>query len=277
MKTIIIKTVGFYLNIVCKLLPKYGVNFGFKLFCTPFGSKLHTHQAAFLNQAQKFTIAFNNKQLQGYKWGNGPKVVVLYHGWAVNAFRFKALINILNTGQYTIYAMDAPAHGASTDFSTCTMPLYSQAMEAFYQHIGLVHTSIGHSIGGATLILAAHNNPQNNYGNLCIMAAPGAVPDFFKYYQKLAGIWPSTLKLLEQKFCETIGYEPAYFTTENLCKNINNKTLIIHDTDDAECPYHYATLLEKNMPNATLLTTTGYGHSLKNKAVYQALINWCAQ
>jgi pimeloyl-ACP methyl ester carboxylesterase len=264
------KTIGFYINILCKIAPKYGAKFSFNLFCTPIGSKIKPFQEKFLNTSEKFTFPFDGKNLQAYKWGNGKIKIVLLHGWGVNSFRWKSTLQYLRKMDASFFAFDAPAHGAS-GHSTTNIIEYSKAIKLFVDRIGGADISIAHSIGGAALINAAHTHPQNNFGKLSIIGAPGAISDFFDFYQRSTGLWNSTIALVKNYFAAKLGFHPETFTTYNVSKNIPNTTLIIHDTLDNECPYKYAVLLQENMPNSSLVTTTGIGHSMKSPIVYEVL------
>jgi esterase/lipase len=275
MRNLILKIGGTYLNVVCRLFPAYGGQLGFNLFCTPYGGRLKEYQSKYLDRAEKFLVDFEGFQLQGYKIGNGPIKIGLFHGWGVNSFRWKSLIDFMDTTKYTIYAMDAPGHGGSGS-KINNIPMYSRSIETFINQIGSLDFAIGHSIGGATLVYTAFRNKEINLGKLVIMGAPGAVVDFFNFYKKMAGLSNHTVTLVKKVFEDEIGFNPESFSVKNFGKHIERETLIIHDKEDHECPYKNAVMLSQEMPNAKLLSTTGLGHSLKSKNVYEEILTFCS-
>jgi pimeloyl-ACP methyl ester carboxylesterase len=194
----------------------------------------------------------------------------------VNTFRWKSFIDTIDLDQFTVYAMDAPGHGASSS-NICHISMYSQAIESFIDDLGQVDISIAHSIGGATLVYTAYRGPSFKLGKLVIIAAPGKVIDFFNFYKKMASLSNHTVNLVKDLFINKIGFTPEYFTVENFGKHIKNHALIIHDLYDDECPYENAVKLSTEMPNAKLLTTKGVGHGMKSKEIYEQIISFCKE
>ena len=64
------------------------------------------------------------------------------------------------------------------------------------------------------------------------------------------------------------------FSTAKFIKDISTKGLIIHDTKDPIIPYTDAEQIKKNHNNASLISTTGLGHSLNDKSVTKNILDF---
>lgn len=62
-----------------------------------------------LASSERVTLRFG---LSVLRWGEGPAVLLL-HGWAGRPTQFAHLIEQLVGAGYSVYALDAPAHGRS--------------------------------------------------------------------------------------------------------------------------------------------------------------------
>lgn len=60
-----------------------------------------------LASSERVTLRFG---LSVLRWGEGPAVLLL-HGWAGRPTQFAHLIEQLVGAGYSVYALDAPAHG----------------------------------------------------------------------------------------------------------------------------------------------------------------------
>ena len=77
MKTIMMKLIGFYINVMAIVAPNYAARFGLALFCRPFRGKMTARQKEFLQSATQFSLDFQNETIVGYRWGNGAKKILL--------------------------------------------------------------------------------------------------------------------------------------------------------------------------------------------------------
>lgn len=264
MNKIVIRAIGFYLNTLAVIAPKAAGKKGFELFCWPRRIKMKPHQIEFLNRAEeKFTISYASKKVQGYRWGNGEKKVLLLHGWQSHSYWWRYVINRLSKEEFSIYSLDAPGHGLSEgDF--LNLPHYSGLIEQFILEQESLHAILTHSFGGFATVYSLHKLPQLQVSKLVVMAAPGEVEHFFLYYQQLLGLSAKATRVITDYFIKAIGHPPSYFQMKEFAKTLHQPGLIIHDTEDKEAPYKNAVAMNKVWKNSTLITTTGLGHNLKS-------------
>jgi hypothetical protein len=265
MNKIFIRSIGFYLNALALIAPKYAGKKGFELFCWPRRIKMKPHQLEFLNQSdEKFTIDYAGKRVQGYRWGNGEKKILLLHGWQSHSYWWRYVINRLSKEEFTIFSLDAPGHGLSEgDF--LNLPHYSGLIEQFIAEQKSLHAILTHSFGGFATVYSLNKLPHLQVSKLVVMAAPGEVKYFFEYYQSMLQLSQKSIRVITDHFIKTIGHPPSYFQMKDFAKTLAQSGLIIHDTEDREAPYKNAVAMSEVWKNSKLITTTGLGHNLKSK------------
>ena len=266
MKSLAAKILGSYLDLLAVLSPSQAARKGFLLFCRPLRLPVNEKQRAFFNSADKFTLAHEGCEVQGYRWGHGPKKILFLHGWQSHSYRWKPYIEPLSKEEYTVYSLDAPGHGLSTG-SFLSVPLYSALVESFISEQGKMHAVVGHSIGGFSLLYTIYRQPALPLDRIVLLAAPGEATDFIAVFKKTLGLSDRTTALVIKHFAERYQVTPDFFSAERFARRVNVNGLIIHDETDAEAPYHYAVSLHKTWKRSRLISTKGYGHNLKSPSV----------
>ena len=276
MKQLIPKALGLYLNTLSHLIPKKAGTIGFNLFCRPFRSKLQKHHHVFLSSGKRFTLPHRHDTIQTYMWGHGPKKVLFLHGWQSHTFRWKNYIEALNKDQFTVYAFDAPGHGLSTG-KFLHVPLYSEVVKSFIEHIGKVDSIVSHSIGGFTAIYTFHQHPHLAPEKLIVMAPPGEASDFFNFYTNTLSLNPKSVQLITDQFTETVGKPPSYFSAKEFAKSLQATGLLIHDEDDDETSVQNSKDIHQSWKNSSLRITKGTGHNLRSKDLVKEVVEFISQ
>lgn len=265
---------GIYLNTVAVLAPSRAGKLGFALFCRPFRQRMTEKQHNYFNSAaEKFTINHEGYQVQAYRWGNGSKKVLFLHGWQSHTYRWKTYIEALSKIDYTIYALDAPGHGLSSG-KFLTVPLYGSLISNFIKEHDHLHSVIGHSLGGFSLLYALSRDPALAVGRIILLAPPGEASDFISVFKETLGLSDRTLKLVVKAFAERYQVTPDFFSARKFAESVRAKGLIIHDEDDKEAPYRYSPPLHQAWKQSRLVTTKGYGHNLKSISVVREVVDF---
>jgi pimeloyl-ACP methyl ester carboxylesterase len=273
MKTLLIKMMGLYLNVLAFISPSVAGRKGFLLFCRPFRLPISQKQREFFNSADKFSQEIDGHAVQGYRWGRGPRKILFLHGWQSHTYRWKAYIEALSKDKYTIYALDAPGHGLSNG-NFLSVPLYSSLIENFIKDKDGVHSVVAHSLGGFSLLYTFYRLPLLPVNNIILMAPPGEANDFISVFQDTLGISNKTLQLVTDHFAHQYDVTPEYFSTLKFASSVNVKGLIIHDEEDREAPYHYSIPLQKVWEKSRLVTTKGFGHNLRSTSVVKEVVEF---
>jgi pimeloyl-ACP methyl ester carboxylesterase len=273
MKNLVIRMYGAYMNLLAYIAPAKAAQQGFLLFCKPSRIGITQKQKEFFNTADKFTLKHEEHSIQGYKWGKGEHKILFLHGWQSHTYRWKPYIEALQGDAYTIYSIDAPGHGLSSG-NFLSVPLYSELIENFIRENGPMHTIVGHSLGGFSLLYTFHKYPLLQVKQMILLAPPGEASDFISVFQKTLGLNSRTLDLIIDHFASRYDVTPDYFSTTRFIKSVNVKGLIIHDEDDDEAPYHYSLPLHRSWERSRLITTKGFGHNLRSPSVVNDVVDF---
>lgn len=273
MKTVIMKFLGLYINVLALVVPRYAEGFGLKLFCRPFRGKMTPRQKEFLQSAKQFSFAYRKETIAGYRWGNGAKKILLVHGWQSHSYRWKVYVEQLIKHNCSVLAFDAPGHGLSTgDF--LSVPLYSEVIEKMILHSGKPDVIIGHSLGGFSSLYTVHRNPSLSPDKLVVMAAPGEAVEFFEFYKTSLGLSQRSMDLIIKRFKKFFNHGPEYFSGSRFASTITIPGLIIHDEDDEETSVEHSKRVHSKWINSRLHITKGFGHNLKSTEVVKEVVQF---
>lgn len=272
-KKIMQKSIGFYFNLLSYTHPKKLKKDGFQLFCNPFARKLKPHQLEFLQKGTADVINLDGYKIQSYKWGNGSKKILLVHGWASHSFRWKNHIEHMVKNDFTIYALDAPAHGLSSG-KFIHVILYAKVINAFLEMQSDISSIVSHSIGGFATTYFLDHYKNHSIEKAVIMGAPGEASDFFDYYKQTLGLTTKSVNLIIEEFEKQLGELPSYFSSAKFAESITIPALIIHDKNDLATNFKYSVRLNKHWKNSQLLLTEGLGHDLKSKELVKKVADF---
>jgi pimeloyl-ACP methyl ester carboxylesterase len=267
------KTIGFYFNLLSIIHPKKLKKDGFLLFCNPFARKVKPHQLEFLQKGMADILNLEGYKIQTYKWGSGSKKILLVHGWASHSFRWKNYIEHLVKNDFTVYALDAPAHGLSSGKSIHVV-LYAKVINVFLEINSDISSIVSHSIGGFATAYFLDQYKEHTIEKVVIMGAPGEASDFFDFYKQTLGLSTKSVNLIIDEFQAQLGKLPSYFSSAKFAESIAIPALIVHDKNDLETSYNYSIRLNKHWKNSQLILTEGLGHDLKSKEVIKKVTDF---
>ncbi|AUC82290.1 alpha/beta hydrolase [Lacinutrix sp. Bg11-31] len=270
----IIKIIGNSLNAISYISPKYASDKALDLFATPRKGRVLENQKAFLDSAKTHQLKYEDFNILTYNWKSTGKTILLAHGWESNTHRWEVLINQLRALDYNVIALDAPAHGASSG-KQFNAVIYSECIHLTVEHYK-PDIIIGHSVGGMASGFYQNKYQNKNLEKLILLGAPSEFTGVFKRYVDMMGYNKRIENGLNNLVLERFNNLPSYFSLANFAKNIETETLIIHDVEDKIIPYNDAKLIVENHKKATFISTTGYGHGLRNDVVNNHILEYIA-
>ena len=119
-----------------------------------------------------------------------------------------------------------------------------------------------------------HSYQNQGLKKLVLLGAPSEFTNVFKNYVTLLGYNKRIEKGLNQLVVDRYNYEPSHFSSAKFALQLNLKGLIIHDKRDKVINYSEAELISANFKNSTLITTEGFGHSLRDDSVNKTIIDF---
>ncbi|WP_242119673.1 alpha/beta fold hydrolase [Aestuariivivens sediminicola] len=272
MKLVLAKSIGFIINLLVYVSPKRAAFLAIRLFSKPRKGK-HTEEATdFLNTAFQEEVFLKDRSIMTYRWPGKGETILLVHGWESNAFRWKSLIDSLKLKNFNIVAIDAPAHGKSTDKSFHIID--------YAEYIHLVsrkfktQTIISHSFGGLATICFQYKYRLPELKKIVLLGAPSNLKDVMKRYTKLMSYNSKVIKAINAFYLNQYGHLPEYYNVAKFTQDLNSSGLIIHDLTDPIVPYQDALDYKRHFTNAKVISTKNLDHSLKSREVEEHILEF---
>ena len=245
------------------------------LFCMPRKGRYLNGQHHFLKNTQQKDFFLESDNIRTYHWPGKGKKVLLLHGWESNTLRWKGMIDALREKQFDVYAMDAPAHGASGS-NYFTAVLYAQMLDIVAKDIQ-PEILIGHSAGGMACVYYLSQMQTVEIKQLILLATPSELTTLIEVYRKFLLLNHSVIKGVEKVFKRRFGDPPSFFSMKKYATQLHLKGLIIHDTEDDIAPYSEGIAIHQNWKGSKMITTSGLGHSLASSKVIEAVVNYLSE
>ena len=265
MEKIVVKIVGWFINVSSYVSKSYAANKALLLFGTPRSGHITHEQSDFLDTAYKEEFEYDKMPIMTYRWIGKKQTILLAHGWESNSSRWKRLIGYLNKRDYNVIAIDAPAHGKSGG-KLFNAVIYSEFINVIANRFQ-PDILIGHSVGGMASVLFQHKYQMESVTKLILLGAPSEFTDVMQRYSDMLGYNKRIRNQIKLTIIDSFGKAPEDLSTAKFSEHISSKGLIIHDAEDKIIPYNDALLINKSFKNSKLITTKGLGHSLNNDIV----------
>lgn len=272
MSSFVIKSIGNALNATSLISSKYASKKALKLFASPRKGRYTDQQKRIIESAFFEEIKYKNFEIATYRWVGKGKTVLLAHGWESNTSRWNYILKDLKAQDYNIISLDAPAHGRS-DGKQFTAILYAEFINEVAKKFK-PDVLIGHSVGGMASIFCMYKHQLPSIKNMVLLGAPAHFTGVFDRYKSMMGFNNRISNGLDSIVIERFGQPVAYFSAANFTESIEAKGLIIHDKNDRIIPYEDAQLLASRYKNSKLISTSGFGHGLKDASLTPQIIGF---
>lgn len=154
--------------------------------------------------------------------GNGPRHILLLHGFAAHSFTWRFVIEDLVKAGYHVWSIDLIGFGYSDKPANYPygLHLFTNQIEAFMQAKQINRANvIGHSMGGGLALSMAVAYPQRIQSLVLIdpLAFPLKMPFYFAMTQML-GEWAKPImgKTIVKQILKQIMYDPRKITEEQI-------------------------------------------------------------
>ncbi len=273
MKKLIIKLTGLFLNSTAYLFPKTNGEHSFKLLCRVSPPPLKETTRAFFDTGEQVLIPTSHHNVVLHFWGTGPKKILFMHGWQSNSKQWQPYVEQLNLEEYTLYALDAPGHGASKG-KHLNVELYREAISNSVSHIGEVDCAICHSLGCLSTSYAYLHNNLIKINSYVIMGSPSGMDAIFTYFENMLSLSEKAIKNLHAKI-RTIAKIPLEeITMSHFFLKINKPTLVIHEKSDSITPIAPIKKAIGANPEVKHYFTEGQDHMLKEQETIDIVIQF---
>jgi pimeloyl-ACP methyl ester carboxylesterase len=244
--------------------PRLAALWAERIFCTPPRRPISERMAAWLREAERFTVLVGGRRVAAWSWGGAVEVggergpaVLLVHGWGSRGARFVDLGNALLNQGYRVVTFDAPGHGASAGRRS-SGPEFARAAQAVVNAVGPVSHIVGHSLGGFASALAMGRGLTVQRA---VFLAPSAnVNTYSAQFQALLGIDKPVMASMRGRLERRLGFSWKDLNVPAFAPDMRVPLLVIHDRDDREVGWGDGAAIVQSWPGAELVTTSGLGH-----------------
>lgn len=230
-----------------------------RLFFSPRRYQPSAEERTTLQQGRSFQFRVHDKILHGWRWGDGPKVL-LFHGWNGSGIQLRRFIAPLVAAGFTAVAVDGPAHGASSGKVTSYFE-FTDVLRKIVTDRDNFKTEgiIAHSFGAAAAINALVKE-QTAIKTVCI-APVLRLQELIYHAFNQYGIPPWYYLRLIQDFEQQYGYQLEADNPHLLLEDFPGPLLIVHDVDDRTVPHRDSAGPAKRLRHVELWSSRGLGHS----------------
>lgn len=270
---ILTKTVGLSLNLLAIFNPKKAAKIAYGLHSQPrIGQISENKIPQILKSSVQKILAIDELKYQTYSWIGNHETILLMHGWESNSARWERLLPYLLETKKTVIAIDAPAHGLSSD-SSFSVPKYAKLINEFAKTTKIDYI-ISHSIGGAAAVFYQFKYQNPDLKKMVILGAPSDLQVLINNFTKLMGFSKQLKKHLETEFSKNTNLPISEFSTEKFGSKIKIPALIAHDQNDTVVAFSESQKTIKNWKNITFIETKNLGHSMHDDVLYQQIIGF---
>lgn len=252
-----------YIHITGKILaaisPFLASRFAARLFFSPFRNKLPNREKEMDEKSIQETINIPsiNRKIVVYKYGTGPKKVLLVHGWNGSGTQLSDIAKELVNKGFSVISFDAPAHGKAPG-KTSMMPFFIESIHQVEKEYGPFEVAIGHSLGGMSLLKAIKNGFRVN--KLVLIGTGNSVTHITREFAKNMKLNKKVAILMKAYFDKKFGEDMDNYSGAFSAESVKVETLVVHDKNDVDAHISSAYEIVDKLENGKLLVTEGLGH-----------------
>lgn len=257
-----------------KLAPRLTSRLAFALFCLtpsrrPAGDKarkVHEEGRGRLSDAQAVPFWVGKVKVMAYRFGGvgaePRRRFLVVHGWGSAAAYISALAKGLSSGGAEVVVLDFPGHGRSSGRGL-HMRMAVEAMVEAERQFGPFDGAVGHSFGGASLMLAAggvmRGAGQIFPQRLVVIGAPTEIEWLFESFAQQTGLSEPVKQGLIRHAEDIAGASLVDFDTVAVAARLGTPLLVVHAEDDKEVDASHARRYA-SVPTAKVHWANGFGH-----------------
>ncbi|MCH9807120.1 MAG: alpha/beta hydrolase [Alphaproteobacteria bacterium] len=255
--------------------PGLAGDLAFRLFCVPRFSEYRTSDhdvlvrraRRHLDGAKFQRVMTHVGEVATYELlPDGGKVrgsILVVHGWTSEASFMMALAEPLRRSGFRVLLADCPAHGRSRGEQT-NLVACAQAMVEVVGLMGPFDAIVAHSMGSLAAVMAGAGEAplpnEVNFKRYCLIAPPNRFAEVTGRFSNRLGVSPAARRQFERQL-ERIAHMPmSRFRSDRFLRIAMRPTLVIHDRDDHEVPFHNAQEMVAAHGQVKLVAFEGLGH-----------------
>ena len=233
------------------LAPEHVAGRMHRAFMSPRNLPPKPWELPLLAKAERITLRFG---LSALRWGQGPTVLLL-HGWEGRPTQFAALIETLVDSGHTVVSLDGPGHGRSPG-EKANVVLFARALLEAAAELPPLRAVIGHSMGGASLLLALQWGLRTDAA--VSIAAPAQLLGVLRGFARRLGLPARARAAFIRQVERDVGVQISRLDVSGYQLDIPG--LVVHAEDDKLVLASEAPLIHKAWFDSRLLLLEEGGH-----------------
>lgn len=233
------------------LVPEHVAGRMRRAFMTPRNLPPKHWELPLLASAERITLRFG---LSALRWGQGP-TVLLMHGWEGRPTQFAALIETLVQAGHTVVSLEGPGHGRSPGRQAHVV-LFARALLEAAAELPPLRAVIGHSMGGASVLLALQMGLRADAA--VSVAAPAKLLGVLRGFAQRLGMPARARAAFIRQIEQDVGMQVGRLDVSGY--QLDLPGLVVHAADDALVAAEEAQLIHRAWFDSRLLLLQEGGH-----------------
>lgn len=259
-----------------KVSPTVAGRIAFELFCRtpsrrPKGDKakqVFIVGRSRLRQASTVRLALTRGMAAAHHLKSGPESssvprFLVVHGWGSRAeYLSEMALGLRETGAEVV-VLDLPGHGASSG-RRLDLKIAAEAIVAAERHFGRFDGVVGHSFGGAAVMMAAGRvfpelQPLNA-PRIALIGSPSSMGEVFNGFASMVGLGRGSVGAMRNRAMDLVGAQVEDLDGVAVARRIDRPLLVVHAEDDKEVNVGHAQRYIGVSPHVRHLWANGHGH-----------------
>lgn len=259
-----------------KMSPVLAGRVAFELFCrTPSrrpkggkATKVFTIGQDRLRQAGTVRLALTRGMAAAHHLGDtrpqaqAPRIL-LVHGWGSRAEYLTDLAFALHHSGADVVLLDLPGHGRSSG-RRLDLKMAAEAIVAAERHFGTFDGVVGHSFGGAAVMMAAGGIFPELHRlqarRLVLIGSPSSMGEVFNGFATMVGLGRSSVEAMRGRAMALVGAAVEDLDGVTVARRIDRPLLVVHAEDDKEVNVGHAQRYIGVSRHVRHLWANGHGH-----------------
>lgn len=211
-----------------------------------------------LERAQRLSWGASGRHV-AWAWGAGP-AVVLVHGWHGRAVQMAPLAEWIAQFGFRCVAPDLSAHGDSPGRRISFDRFVSDLADFTAGLAEPLHSLVGHSAGGLTMMTARVSAGVTARNYVCINAPRAPYPPIASIRETLAP-GAAVLERCRAYYADQFPFDAARLDAGEAYRyHGRGRLMLVYDYDDPRVDIDDADVVARQWPNAEIFRTRGFGH-----------------
>lgn len=221
-----------------------------------------------LRQAQTVRLALSRGMaaahlLPAEATGRSGHRILVVHGWGSRAEYLSDLALGLRQTGAEVVVLDLPGHGASSG-RRLDLRIAAEAIVAAERHFGRFDGVVGHSFGGAAVMMAAGSvfpelKPLQA-SRIALIGSPSSMGEVFNGFASMVGLGRGSVGAMRNRAMELVGAQVEDLDGVSVARRIDRPLLVVHAEDDKEVNVGHAQRYTGVSPHVRHLWANGHGH-----------------